>query len=741
MLVSGIGTFIARILPGSNSKDWFDELADGLISDDTAEAVGGFSSASPLIACGAESDACQLTQGKPEAGDLDYDHDLVSASGTVTYGTPFTFILRGVEDCGGGSSNLSVTFKMGPYELPMTRNEEGDYAVTIPVYFWNGHVARAVIRDEDRGTEITRELYSLPNVVSDDHPYDVCFNYPSPIVHGDILNLDRNPTEIYVGDTVRIYFPSESIVQCDGISGADLENQLTVKFIVEAPTGRHERTAINDGNEFYASFAFSEEGYHNIYISEVKDSGHTYTLTSPYLLPSTGEFWVSRSPSDLCGSGGRPTVGALTINPSSLNVLGQIIYGSPVTFDLPDTTDCDGEPSNLEVTLHAGTSTAPMVNLDGIYSATVDAEYWGTPLYATVEDLDRDTSATSYIWSLPPIVPPGVSTCEADPRPEAFTVVGPNPLTNYDVASGTPVEWQIWAENCDGTRDSISADCNFGPLGTATAISDSSGVIAINLPLTQRLTGSFPCAITGSNGETRDEGAILYPPYYMTPTVAPTHCEETYSRPQVGALSITPSSLNSLGQIVLGSPVTFALPNTTDCDGDPSSLNVTLYAGTSSAAMTSTGGIYYATLTTAYWGTPVYAIVEDLARSTSSRSELWSLPPIVPPAASACDTNPLPEAFTVVGPTPLSGYDIASGALVRWQIYAENCDETTNGLQATCYFTPLGSTTASGDSSGIITERSLTERLTGYFPCDIRGSNGRILVDGARLYPPYYRAP
>jgi hypothetical protein len=49
---SGIGVWGKVYKAASAAKDWIDGLADDLISDDTAETVGEFSSASPTAACG-----------------------------------------------------------------------------------------------------------------------------------------------------------------------------------------------------------------------------------------------------------------------------------------------------------------------------------------------------------------------------------------------------------------------------------------------------------------------------------------------------------------------------------------------------------------------------------------------------------------------------------------------------------------------------------------------------------------
>ena len=435
-----------------------------------------------------------------------------------------------------------------------------------------------------------------------------------------------------------------------------------------------------------------------------------------------------------------PQIGAVSVNPSSINAQGQIYYGAPVTFDLPNTTDCDNEPSDLEVTLFAGSDTAAMPLVGGIYSATLNANYWGTPVYAVVYDRERGTEASSFLYSLPPIVPAPLSACEEDPSPHAYAVVGPTPDRDYDVSSGTSVLWQIYSENCDGSTNGLSAECNFGPPGTISGTSDETGVITISTPIAQRLSGNFPCDITGSNGAELRNGAILYPPYYSTPSSEISLCERNSNAPQIGAVSVNPSSINAQGQIYYGAPVTFDLPNTTDCDNEPSDLEVTLFAGSDTAAMPLVGGIYSATLNANYWGTPVYAVVYDRERGTEASSFLYSLPPIVPAPLSACEEDPSPHAYAVVGPTPDRDYDVSSGTSVLWQIYSENCDGSTNGLSAECNFGPPGTISGTSDETGVITiSTPIAQRLSGNFPCDITGSNGAELRNGAILYPPYYQ--
>ena len=326
------------------------------------------------------------------------------------------------------------------------------------------------------------------------------------------------------------------------------------------------------------------------------------------------------------------------------------------------------------------------------------------------------------------------------PEPRAFVVTPPNPEVNYNVDSGLPVEWQIYAENYDHTTNGLSAVCDFGPLGNVSATGNTAGIITIQNILTQRLTGSFPCDITGGNGEVLENGAILYPPYYSTPSSEISLCERNSNAPQIGAVSVNPSSINAQGQIYYGAPVTFDLPNTTDCDNEPSDLEVTLFAGSDTAAMPLVGGIYSATLNANYWGTPVYAVVYDRERGTEASSFLYSLPPIVPAPLSACEEDPSPHAYAVVGPTPDRDYDVSSGTSVLWQIYSENCDGSTNGLSAECNFGPPGTISGTSDETGVITiSTPIAQRLSGNFPCDITGSNGAELRNGAILYPPYYQ--
>ena len=528
----------------------------------------------------------------------------------------------------------------------------------------------------------------------------------APRIDGDI---QTEPAVVYVGQPIKITKSRDTIVpQCG-------EGALEVGFVI----GDQRRGAqIDEQNNYYVTTTFQESGETKITLIARQGSSE-----------ASKEFTVYVN-SD------KPKVGALSINPASINVRGQITYGSLVTFDLSNTTDYDGEPSDLEVILLAGSSSNPMAKNGALYSATIPAAYWGPPITAQVRDRNRDTSADSSLWSLPPIVSPDLSSCQANPRPRAFVVVGPDPGENYDVNSNLPVKYQIYGNNCDKTTDSLLALCDFGPLGIISGTGNISGIITIETPLTEKLTGFFPCDIIGKNGSVLEDGATLWPPYYATPIVQQTSCAQSQNQPLVGGLTVNRSSLNALGHLTYGSQATFDQP-ATDCDGDPSNLRVTLHAGTSTASMPKNGNVYSASLTVDYWGAPIYAIVEDLDRGTQSISYLWSVPPIDAPASPG---NPLPKAFTVAGPVPFLDYDITSNLPVNWQIWTANYDNTTDGLSATCRFGALTPASGTGNASGVIPiQKILTQRLTGSFPCDIKGKNGQTLVNGAVLYPPYYK--
>jgi len=533
----------------------------------------------------------------------------------------------------------------------------------------------------------------------------------APRIDGDI---QTEPAVVYVGQPVKIIKSQDTIVpQCG-------EGGLTVSFVI----GDQKHGAqIDEQNNYYVMTTFEESDFPTSRETKI-------TLTAQQGSHEASKEFPVYVYSD------KPKVGALSINPASINVRGQITYGSLVTFDLSNTTDYDGEPSDLEVLLLAGTSSNPMAKNGALYSATIPAAFWGPPITAQVRDRNRDTSAESSLWSLPPIVSPDLSSCQANPRPRAFVVVGPDPGENYDVDSNLPVAWQIYVNNCDKTRDSLSAVCNFGPLGNISGTGNISGIITIETPLTEKITGFFPCDIIGKNGSVLEDGATLWPPYYATPIIQQTSCAQSQNQPLVGGLTVNRSSLNALGHLTYGGQATFDQP-ATDCDGDPSNLRVTLHAGTSTASMPKNGNVYSATLTVDYWGAPIYAVVEDLDRGTQSTSYLWSVPPIDPPASPG---NPLPKAFTVAGPIPFLNYDITSNLPVDWQIWAANYDNTTDGLSATCRFGTLTPASGTGNASGVIPiQKILTQRLTGDFPCDIKGKNGQTLVNGAVLYPPYYK--
>lgn len=535
----------------------------------------------------------------------------------------------------------------------------------------------------------------------------------------DLSDPDRGPV------TYKIY----GIASCDGTIDGDIS--VTVNF---GPEG----TAT-------ATFEEAEDGTLTAVIQHVFEGGLSGEFPALIIDKYGNEKEITLYPPSydpISTEGYKPLVGSLTIKPSSLNSKGQIVLGTSVVFDLPNTTDWDGEPSNLEVILYATQysetgdiiiSTPMTKDQNGIYTATVGSAMWGTPIYAEVKDLDRGTTATSYMWSLPPIVPPDATSCAADPKPRVFTVAGPYPADNYDIDSGQSVIWEIYGENCNASTNNLKAECYFGPLGTVTGFSDDSGVIPISTPLAEKLTGSFPCDITGSNGETLENGATLYPPYYAPPSSTQTVCEQMLNKPQVGPLRINPSSYNALGQLVLGSPVAFDLPNTTDCDDEPSNLDVTLNVESPPIPMNYNGQYYTVTIPANYWGTPITATVRDLDRGTFNTSSLYSLPPIVPPQSAK------PKATVVIGPNPAVDYDVNSGTPVLWQIYTKNYDGTTTGLSASCDFGPLGTVTANSGADGVASiSQPLTQKLTGFFSCDITGSNNEVAQDEAILYPPYY---
>ncbi|MFA4843743.1 MAG: hypothetical protein WC632_02180 [Candidatus Margulisiibacteriota bacterium] len=479
------------------------------------------------------------------------------------------------------------------------------------------------------------------------------------------------------------------------------------------------------------------------------DKALTQKLSGSFLCTVTGSnnetdyaviyppYYKSSQASECQQVGDKPFVGALSIDPSSLNPMGQLEFGQPATFNLPNTTDCDAEPSNLEVTLFAGTSQVKMNKIGNVYTVTLPADYWGSPIYAVVKDLDRQTESVSQLWNVPPVVKT-LSACQKDHKPKVSVVIGPTPGVDYDINSNIPVQWSLYSKNCDDTYNNILAMCDFGPLGIANGNSDANGSVNISKVLNQKLGGSFACTVTGSNSETTN--VTIYPPYYANPIVAPTQCAQQYNKPTVGSLSLNPSSLNPKGQLVAGSTATFDLPNTTDCNGEPSNLQTTLYVGPSILTMVKNGTLYSASLPVAYWGTPVYAEVLDLDRSTSAVSQLWSLPPIVAPALTACGADPLPIVSIIEGPTPASNYDISGVLPAVWKLHSKNCDGTFSSLSAVADFNPLTPATGVLDpTTGIITiSKVLTQKLSGYFPVTVTGSNNQSRSD-IKIYPPYYK--
>ncbi|HVN67529.1 MAG TPA: hypothetical protein VMT55_04085, partial [Candidatus Sulfotelmatobacter sp.] len=458
-----------------------------------------------------------------------------------------------------------------------------------------------------------------------------------------------------------------------------------------------------------------------------------------------------------------PKAGSLTIDQSGLNEKGQIVVGSKIKFILPSVSDCDGAPAQLKVVLKVPVSdpkaaesyvTEQEMTPEGDnYAAELDASFWGSPVTAVVTDLDpahagkngKAPTFESSLWSLPPIVAPDLTACEINPKPTAFAPSNPDPAEDYDVTSNKPVTWTINGKNCDDSTTDLSAVCDFGPLGKVTGTSDDQGVITISTPLTQKIGGPIYCDVIGANKETLKNAVSIYPPYYQTPvstTPVQTACEQNQDKPQAGALFIDPASLDKNGRQVFGTNLIFKLSGVATCDGKAGNFDVLLLAGANSVPMAEDNGVYAASVTTGFLGTPVRAQINDRDRGTTETRELWSLPPLVTPEPTACETNSKPSAGAQVGPTPGANYDVKSGQPVTWQVYLKNCDNSTDGLGLLCDFGPLGKIAGTVDDKGLATVQTpLTDKISGNFPCDVTGKNGGVLEKGLSFYPPYYAAP
>lgn len=378
-------------------------------------------------ACTAEEDSCQATQNLPEAGSLGIDPESIPASGVVTFGDPLTFFIS-ANACGGGHDRFSVTFEWGPYVREMTRNSEGLYTVTVDAVFASAP-ARVRIKDLNRGTELVRELWQLPRVEAAEEPYDVCEHYPTPNIEGDVLQLDRSPSDISVGDSVTAFLQTNRVIQCDGITGADPDNSLEVNFYVYTPTGDLRIPAQNNGSHYYCEHDFTEEGLHEIVL--------VATNRSRSASISTGTFWVQ-------GGGETSDLPPVAIIAPFWAYIGEDV---PFTSPSPDETLYSYIWEFRDGTLPvSGPSVTHAFASGGIYQVKLTVAY-----------LDRP-ELESVLYHNITIVPPGIDV-------PALSIVAPDAaeedtLVSISVGDPDPVDWDYGWQFGDGERGSGPAVTN-----------------------------------------------------------------------------------------------------------------------------------------------------------------------------------------------------------------------------------------------------------------------------------------
>lgn len=146
--------------------------------------------------------------------------------------------------------------------------------------------------------------------------------------------------------------------------------------------------------------------------------GKTVPL-SHYASSALGLGCVSDTSSDACDSSRNPTFDPPFFDTSIINEKKMIFHGTLVPFGIR-AAKCDGETSNLRVTLKAGNDSHRMTDPDndGIFTVTVPADYWGSWLQFVIEDIDRGTSVTHDFWGFPTVIAPPGNACDSWPDPD-----------------------------------------------------------------------------------------------------------------------------------------------------------------------------------------------------------------------------------------------------------------------------------------------------------------------------------
>ncbi|MFH1576955.1 MAG: PKD domain-containing protein [Candidatus Margulisiibacteriota bacterium] len=213
--------------------------------------------------CTAEGldDSCVASNYSPAAGDPYVDPASQNNDGTVTFGDPVTFVLPFAERCNGDTSGIEVTFTLGPViNAPMTLNPDGSYSITIDAFNWGGD-AEIVITDIEHESFITKHIYGLPTVVpsSDTEPYDVCDEYPSPVIFATGITSSPHVSDVYAGENIQFSVPLALVSECDPEITADSDgNNLEAFFITD--NAYLNATIDLDSGVFYTDQSFANPG-------------------------------------------------------------------------------------------------------------------------------------------------------------------------------------------------------------------------------------------------------------------------------------------------------------------------------------------------------------------------------------------------------------------------------------------------------------------------------------------------
>jgi len=172
---------------------------------------------------GNADERCDAVEGVPDPGSLAVDESDLTAEGFAVYNSQLHFILRDAADCDlQEPANLKVTLNTGYEQVPMNKNESGDYVAAVPVNYWSS--VCATVEDLDRETEAEKCLYNLPTVIPNN---DLCQTQPSVIPGTEIIYSTR---EVDAGESVSLSIPADRVVRCDGVNATEPGNDLSLFF-------------------------------------------------------------------------------------------------------------------------------------------------------------------------------------------------------------------------------------------------------------------------------------------------------------------------------------------------------------------------------------------------------------------------------------------------------------------------------------------------------------------------------